>query len=290
MKSVIHRPNTVERKHYVPSQKIAVPFHPRLLYAGILKQTLKWQEAPHSHNFLEIILIKSGSGTVIFGEKPAEQFLDVKQGDIVIYNPNVLHYEKSSVGDPLEMVFFGARNINLEGLPENHLSPKGSGEAIHTGGQFELFTQVFSRLVAESELDKIFSRELCESLTRMILIMVLRLISEDDGKYLKGNESFCKAKAYVDQHYLQISNIESLCNDVYISKFYLTRLFKKYLGKTPLQYIIQKKMDIAKMLLIKSDMSIQDIAARCGYDDPNYFGKLFKKHAGLTAVEFRTHN
>jgi AraC-like DNA-binding protein len=132
-----------------------------------------------------------------------------------------------------------------------------------------------------------FSRELSESLTRMILIMVLRIVSADDEKYLKNNESFFKAKAYVDQHFLQIDKIESLCNDVYISKFYLTHLFKKYLGKTPLQYIIRKKIDMAKILLIKSDTSIQDVAAHCGYKDPNYFCKLFKKHEGVTAVEYR---
>jgi AraC-like DNA-binding protein len=191
------------------------------------------------------------------------------------------------MGDPLEMIFFGARNISLEGLPENHLIPEGTGEVVHTDGQFELFEQIFSNLVTESESTQMFSRELSESLTRMILIMVLRIVSEDDEKYLKNNESFFKAKTYVDQHYLQIDNIESLCNDVYISKFYLTHLFKKYLGKTPLQYIIRKKIDMAKILLFKSDMTIQDVAARCGYEDPNYFGKIFKKHEGMTAAEYR---
>jgi AraC-like DNA-binding protein len=44
---------------------------------------------------------------------------------------------------------------------------------------------------------------------------------------------------------------------------------------------------MAKMLLVKSDMTIQDIAARCGYEDPSYFGKIFKKHEGMTAVEYR---
>jgi AraC-like DNA-binding protein/mannose-6-phosphate isomerase-like protein (cupin superfamily) len=287
MKAALHRPNTVERKHYIPSQKIAVPFHPHLLYAGILKQTLKWQEERHSHNFLEILFIKSGSGVVIFGGRQAERPLEIGRGDIVIYNPDASHYERSSVGDPLEMIFFGVRNISLEGLPENHLIPEGADEVIHTGGQCGLFEQLFSNLVSESESSQIFSRELGESLTRMILIMILRLVSKDDRKYLKNNESFFKAKAYVDQHYLRIDSLESLCDEVFISKFYLTHLFKKYLGKTPIQYIIRKKIDLAKMFLGKSNMTIQDIAARCGYEDPNYFCKLFKKHEGMTAMEYR---
>ncbi|MDR2434511.1 MAG: AraC family transcriptional regulator [Treponema sp.] len=287
MKSALHRPNTIERKHYIPSQKIAVSFHPHLLYAGTLRQTLKWQEERHSHNFLEILFIKSGSGVVIFGGRQEERSLEVKRGDIVIYNPNVSHYERSSTGDPLEMLFFGVRNIRLVGLPENHLISEGLSEVFHTNGQYEFFERIFSSLVSEIESDQIFSRELSESFTRMILIMILRLVSKDDDKYLKNNESFFKAKAYMDQHYLQIESLESLCNEVFISKFYLTHLFKKYLGKTPLQYIIQKKLDLAKMFLVESDMTIKDIAARCGYEDPNYFCKLFKKHEGITAMNYR---
>jgi AraC-like DNA-binding protein len=287
MKKELHRPDSFVRHHYIPNQKIAVPFHPHLLYAGILKQSLKWQEEPHSHNFLQIVFIKSGSGTIILGKQQHEKTIEIERGDIVIYNSNVFHYEKSSIGDPLETIFFGARNINLEGLPENHLIPEGVDEVIHTGGQFGHFEQMFSQLVTESNSNQIFSRELSESTARMILIMILRIISVDDEEFLRKDVSFVKAKAYMDQHYLQINSVESLCNDVYISKFHLTHLFKKILGIPPLQYIIQKKIDMAKMLLVESDMTIKTIAARCGYENSDYFCRLFKKHEGMTALEYR---
>jgi AraC-like DNA-binding protein/mannose-6-phosphate isomerase-like protein (cupin superfamily) len=287
MKEKLHRPDSVARLHYIPNQKIAVPFHPHLLYAGILKQTLKWQEEPHSHNFLQIVFIKDGSGTIILGEGQNKRTIEIKRGDIVVYNSNVFHHEKSSMGDPLETIFFGARNVTLDGLPENHLIPEGADEVIHTGSQFELFEQMFSRLVTESSSSQMFSRELSEYTARMILIMILRIISVDDEEFVKKDESFVRAKAYIDQHYLKINSVESLCNDVYISKFHLTHLFKKNLGIPPLQYIIRKKIDMAKVLLIKSDMTIKNIAIRCGYENSDYFCRLFKKHEGMTALEYR---
>jgi AraC-like DNA-binding protein len=146
---------------------------------------------------------------------------------------------------------------------------------------------MFSLLVEASSSSRIFSRELGEALTRTILIMILRIISGDDDKFLRKDELFSKAKIYIDQHYLQINSVESLCNNVYISKSHLIHIFKKNLGVSPLQYIIQKKMDMAKMLLVKSDMTIKAIAARCGYENPDYFCRLFKKHDGMTALEYR---
>jgi AraC-like DNA-binding protein len=267
-----------------------VPFHPRLLYVGILKPILKWQEEPHSHNFLEILFIKNGSGTIILGEQQNKKTIEIERGDIVIYNSNIFHHEKSSTGDPLEMIFFGTRNVTLKGLSENHLIPEGVDKVIHTGRQFELFEQMFSRLVTESSSNQMFSRELSEYTARMILIMILRIISVDDEEFVRKDASFVKAKAYIDQYYFQINSVESLCNDVYISKFHLTHLFKKNLGIPPLQYIIQKKIDMAKILLIKSDMTIKTIATRCGYENSDYFCRLFRKHEGMTALEYRQKN
>jgi AraC-like DNA-binding protein len=289
MKTIIHRPDSSERKHYTPSQKIAVSLHPRLLYAGFLEKSANWEEKPHSHNFLEIIFVKSGSGTIAIGSPSSggEYFFEAKQGDIVIHNPNVLHREKSSPGESLGTLFFGAQNVSLEGLPENSLIPEGTRGLVHTEEQTGLFELLFTNLVSECNSSKVFSRELSESLARMILIMILRIISEHDEKFLKHNESFSRIKAYVDQNYLHINNVESLCGEVFISKFHLIRLFKRYLDIPPHTYIIQKKMEMAKIFLRESNMNIQSIASRCGYEDCNYFYKVFKKYQGETALEYR---
>jgi AraC-like DNA-binding protein len=238
---------------------------------------------------LEIIFVKSGSGSIIIGSPSSEgeYFFEAKQGDIVIHNPNVLHREKSSPGEYLGTLFFGAQNVSLEGLPENFLIPKGTRGLVHTKEQAGLFEQLFTNLVSECNSSKVFSRELSESLTRMILIMILRIISEHDEKFLKHNESFFRIKAYVDQNYLHINNVESLCNEVFVSKFHLIRLFKRYLDIPPHTYITRKRMEMAKIFLRESNMSIQSIASRCGYEDCNYFYKVCKKYQGETALEYR---
>jgi AraC-like DNA-binding protein/mannose-6-phosphate isomerase-like protein (cupin superfamily) len=283
VKDNIHRPNTKERIHYIPSKKVEILLHPKLLYAGTLKRSAQWRETPHSHTFLEIIFIKSGNGTVVVNDHTYE----VKGGDVIIYNPHVPHNEISSPTDPLEIYFFATQGIRLNKLPENHLTPKGAYELIHTGEQFALFGLYFSNLVKESQNDQHFSKEMTESLTRMILILILRILSIGNEKYIKTNVLYFKAKTYIDEYFAEINSVEELCRQVYISNYYLTHLFRLYGDKTPLQCIIQKKMELAKTLLQSTDFAVGEIALRCGYEDANYFCKVFKAREKVTPLRFR---
>jgi AraC-like DNA-binding protein len=262
---------------------VQVSLHPRLIYAGMLKRSIWWKEAQHSHHFLEIIFISSGSGVVELGD----QRHPLGIGDIVIYNAGSPHNEISSAADPLEIYFFAVQNISLDGLAENHLIADDESNIIHSGDEAPQFRDYFSQLVIESQNDRYFSKEMTESLTRMILILILRLVSLGNEKYLKTNHLYLNAKAFIDANYAIIAGVEDVCTNVYISNYYLTHLFRLYGDKTPLQYIIQKKIDFAKTLLAGSDITVCDIASRCGYDNVNHFCRVFKSHEKCTPQEYR---
>lgn len=68
---------------------------------------------------------------------------------------------------------------------------------------------------------------------------------------------------------------------------YIFNLFKKHLNISPLQYIIQQKMNIAKNMLLSTNNTIEAIAISLSYDNPQYFMRLFKKTFGYTPSEFR---
>ncbi len=73
----------------------------------------------------------------------------------------------------------------------------------------------------------------------------------------------------------------------FISKYYLSREFKKEYGTTVIRYVLAKKITNAKELLRYSSYSIEEIAALCGIDDASYFNKVFRKMEGCTASEYR---
>jgi AraC-like DNA-binding protein/mannose-6-phosphate isomerase-like protein (cupin superfamily) len=283
MKQTIHRDDSDERRHFVPSKKPTVVLHPHLLYAGMLKQAPKWNEKPHTHPFLEVLFIKSGHGTTTIDGKNYE----VRCGDLVIYNPNVTHKDKSHPDDPPVVYFFGVRNISLTGLPENCLLSEDAEKIIHTGDNFELFDRYFSDLIAETSIEQYFSKEIAELITRMLLLLILRMQTHDSETFVKVNDLFRKAKLYIDKNYAEITGIDDICKNVYISKYYLIHLFKEYTDKTPMQYVLQKKLDIAKKLLSTTTLPIYSIALRAGYEDSNYFCKVFKRLEHLTPLEYR---
>lgn len=92
---------------------------------------------------------------------------------------------------------------------------------------------------------------------------------------------------YLDEHYTESISLDFLAEHFYISKYYLSREFKKEHGTTIIQYLLTKKITHAKELLRYSNSSIEDIAALCGIDDASYFNKVFKKWEGCTASEYR---
>lgn len=92
---------------------------------------------------------------------------------------------------------------------------------------------------------------------------------------------------YLDEHFTEDISLDSLAEQFFISKYYLSREFKKEYGTTIIQYVLTKKITNAKELLRYSNSSIEEIARLCGIDDASYFNKVFKKMEGCTASEYR---
>jgi AraC-like DNA-binding protein len=71
-----------------------------------------------------------------------------------------------------------------------------------------------------------------------------------------------------------------------LSPTHFNRLFKKHLRLSPVAFFIQRKMAHAQYLLSHTSMSVKEVAAATGYDDPLYFSAQFKKHFKLAPSRF----
>ncbi len=92
---------------------------------------------------------------------------------------------------------------------------------------------------------------------------------------------------YLDEHYTEKISLDRLAEQFFISKYYLSREFKKQFGTTVIQYVLTRKISHAKELLRYSTSSIEEISRLCGMEDASYFNKVFKKMEGCTASEYR---
>lgn len=106
---------------------------------------------------------------------------------------------------------------------------------------------------------------------------------------LNSNHSTILDVAYhIQQNFSDVNlSISWLSEQVYLSPTYLSNLFKKETGKTIGQYISAVRIERSKAFLRDKQFKLYHIAENVGYQDPNYFAKMFKKLVGITPSEFR---
>lgn len=96
-----------------------------------------------------------------------------------------------------------------------------------------------------------------------------------------------KAIEYIHEHYNEQVTLNEVADSIYVSTFYISRMFKKELGKNFVDYLNDVRIEKAKELLKDVKYKTYEVADMVGISDPHYFSKLFKKHSGITPSEYR---
>ena len=100
-------------------------------------------------------------------------------------------------------------------------------------------------------------------------------------------EKLSQIHTYLEDHYAEKITLEKLSSQFFISKFHLSREYKKIYGITLLSDLTAKRISHAKSMLRFSDSSIESIALATGFQDAAYFSKVFKKSENMTPIEYR---
>lgn len=120
-----------------------------------------------------------------------------------------------------------------------------------------------------------------------ILVNLLVNSQQYEEKAQKLPENLKYLVRYIDDHYNEPLTLDFLADFSNISKYYLCRLFRKYLGFSPNEYIIQLRLEHAKTLLDSSSLPAKQISFMVGIQDENYFYRLFKSRIGLSPDAYR---
>ena len=81
--------------------------------------------------------------------------------------------------------------------------------------------------------------------------------------------------------------IDEIASGVNLSKFYLCRLFREKTGMTLMDYILERRLSMAKVRLADGSGTILEIAADCGFSSGSYFCRVFREKEGMTPREYR---
>lgn len=104
---------------------------------------------------------------------------------------------------------------------------------------------------------------------------------------VKHSDVVYKVMKYIKQNYAQKITLDELAKEVYLSKSYLSSIFKEETGQGLSSYINEVRVEKSKMLLLDSGGSLAAIASLCGFEDQSYFTKVFKKVVGVSPKAYR---
>lgn len=119
-------------------------------------------------------------------------------------------------------------------------------------------------------------------LFRMIMSLAQQAVRDNGGSTLANT-----VKEALDASVYRKITIETIAEQLSISKSQMTREFKRYYGVTPYHYILDRKIAIARRLLLVTNMKVFEISSQLGFSDEYYFSDLFKAKTGVSPLKFR---
>ena len=132
----------------------------------------------------------------------------------------------------------------------------------------------------------VLSKEKLRALLNIIHILIRSFW--EDGLILRNRSMrSVRIAQYITDHIGEKLSIEGLCQQFSMSKFALYRLFREEFDTTANEFILEKRMDLARRLLEGQEGTITGIAEACGFADYNYFIRVFKEKNGVTPLQFR---
>ena len=141
------------------------------------------------------------------------------------------------------------------------------------------FDNAFATLSAENDI------KLIKEFAQKFLMECTQAVTS--VKKAEENPIIKKVCTYVDDNLSSDISLETAADFAGVSSFYLSKLFKEEKGETFINFISDKRLEKSRQLLEQTELSIKEITAEVGYNDQNYFSRIFKSKYGLSPKEYR---
>lgn len=246
----------------------------------------------HIHPHLEIFYFDSGEG--YFETSAVKE--NLVPHDLLVVNANNPHRQFSDNQPPLVYYCLSITNLEPEGLPSNSVS-KNVYELFHHPSSNNLPHRVIKGILRELDnLNNSGGFFKIQSLVYELLSYVFKTLSptaNQPSKKIKRTEKdiiLQEVQKYLIEHFTEQITLADLEKNFFVSKSLLCHYFKDKFGISPIEYLIRFRIEHAKTLLFKTDLSISDIAAGAGFGNSNYFSYLFKKYVEKSPLEYRAYS
>ena len=269
-------------------------FNPAFLFTwkGIRRED---EKNYHKHEYVEFCYVMSGQGR----HRIEDRVYEVSEGDLILINAGQHHQALvSASGGPAVEFYVGMTDIHLRGYEKNCLPAPEDEPILHTSGELKMkLSRLCISMEAEKETERLGGYFMMKTYALQMLLLFIR--GQEQPRKERPVEQYAfesvnrkylveKIMDYFEEHYTQKISLGQIAGNMYLSPFYISKIFKAETGETPIHSLIDIRMEKAReLLLAEPGLCIQEVAARVGYDDAYHFSKLFKKKFGVAPSAVR---
>lgn len=253
-----------------------------LLYITSAKYDGDWHSTAHTHHFTELFYVTRGNGKFLV----EDDSFSVKVNDLIIVNPNVTHTELGIPGTTFEYVVLGIQGLQFQ--------PSESGQHFNYNkynlSSYEKELQFcLHALINELRSKEDYYEAVCQNLYEILIYYIFRKtkteLSIASSKKITKECRFIEE--YINEHYTEDITLQTLSDLTFMNKYYLVHAFKNYKGTSPINYLIDKRIEESQHLLANTNYPVSKISDQIGFSSQSYFSQVFRKHTGLTPNQYR---
>lgn len=244
----------------------------RLDYAVRRKTFSGWEIRPRYISNYELVFILDGTGRITIEGKT----FPAQKGDLFFFRPGVLH--SLSVQKEPYMEFFG-----VHFTPETKADLSFIPDRTHVASANHLESQFKTLLLYYRQTDPL-ARWRQNLQTEQLLCSILTQLQAKPS----SQDNLEKVLSHIHEDPFREISLSALCEIAGLQKSAFARRFRQVTGTTPIQYITGLRLEYARDLLLETDLPVSVIAERCGFSDPLYFSRCFKKWYMHSPNRYRT--
>jgi AraC-like DNA-binding protein len=252
----------------------------------------------HWHEHLQLYVILSGKAFLECGKHRFQ----AAAGDIAVINSNELHYLES-LSDELKLYII---RVNLPFLfssqvdlcQTKYLAPLSQNRItfdnlIHDDSHI---SECVSEIIKEYNSQGLGYELAVKAYIYRLIVLLLRghvdkiLSPKEFSAKMDNLKRFDGVLQYIGAHYTEKISVSELAENASITVCYFCRIFKQITGKTMTDYLNGYRLEKSTDYLKKSDLTVTDIALKCGFDSVNYYSRLFRRQYHVSPTMFREMN
>ncbi len=243
----------------------------------------------HMHNEFEIFFFLQGEVNYIV----ENQIYDLQKGDVLLFNNTEFHQPTLRTKCVFDryVVHFNPNVVQPLSTVKTHLlkpfllRPQGMHNLIHLNETEQLtFIQMADKIERESQSEK-EGEDVLSVLHLAELLIFLSRIETKTTNTGRLSQHVSQALQYIDKNLYEDISLKSISKALAIDYYYLDKIFKKEIGMTLYHFILLKRLNIARSLLLQGK-SVHEACAQTGFKDYSNFIRIFKKYTGITPSAF----